>query len=239
MEIEADQLSPGQQIAGLQRCPHTLTYALFYVCAEQGHGFRVIRDLQATGFQQDQHRYGYVGAISSQPASGQLLKKNPLYAADLNAPTADLSSLYKAIFIPGGYALYYNTELVPEPPTTIEGLTAICDELTDIENCWAVPGGGDAADPYHNFSFISALGGYIFGFDPGTGYDTTDIGLDNEGAVSKSDLNYDGGVSDVWSNRLVVQADSAGQLLTNLLMKSETPPPESARRARRQRPWRV
>ena len=46
-----------------------------------------------------------------------------------------------------------------------------------------------------------------------TAYGCADgLPLDSSGAVSKSDLNYDGGVSDVWSNRLIVQADSAGEI---------------------------
>ncbi len=83
-------------------------------------------------------------------------------------------------------ALYYNPELVPEPPASVEELTAICDELGDaIENCWAAPGGGDGPDAYHSYPFVSALGGYIFGTDPATGaLDPTDVGLDNEGAVA-------------------------------------------------------
>jgi arabinogalactan oligomer/maltooligosaccharide transport system substrate-binding protein len=81
-------------------------------------------------------------------------------------------------------ALFYNTELVPEPPSTLEDLTAICDELNEIDNCWAIPGGGDDADAYANYPFVSALGGYIFAFDPQTGYDTADVGLDSEGAIA-------------------------------------------------------
>ena len=93
-------------------------------------------------------------------------------------------SLYALPYQSEAVALYYNTDLVPTAPTTIEELTAMCDELSDIENCWAIPGGGDGADPYHNYSFVSAQGGYIFAFDPGTGYDVTDIGLDTEGAIA-------------------------------------------------------
>jgi maltose-binding protein MalE len=81
-------------------------------------------------------------------------------------------------------ALFYNTDLVPEPPTTLDELTAICDALEGIDNCWAIPGGGDGADAYHNYPFVSAEGGYIFAFDPETGYDTTDVGLDSEGAIA-------------------------------------------------------
>lgn len=46
-----------------------------------------------------------------------------------------------------------------------------------------------------------------------TAYGCADgLPLDGVGAVSKSDLNYDGGVARVWSNRLIVQADSAGEI---------------------------
>jgi maltose/maltodextrin transport system substrate-binding protein len=82
-------------------------------------------------------------------------------------------------------ALFYNADLVPEPPTTVAELTAICDELGEtIENCWGVQGGGVAADAFHNFPFVSVKGGYIFGFDPETGFDTTDVGIDSEGAIA-------------------------------------------------------
>lgn len=82
-------------------------------------------------------------------------------------------------------ALYYNADLVETPPATVEELTASCDELGDaISNCWGVQGGGSAADAYHNFPFVSVFGGYIFGFDPETGFDTTDIGLNSEGAIA-------------------------------------------------------
>jgi arabinogalactan oligomer / maltooligosaccharide transport system substrate-binding protein len=39
-----------------------------------------------------------------------------------------------------------------------------------------IPGGGDAGDAYHNYPFVSALGGYIFAYDPATGYDTSGRG---------------------------------------------------------------
>jgi maltose-binding protein MalE len=82
-------------------------------------------------------------------------------------------------------ALYYNADLVTTPPTTVEELTAICDELGDtIENCWGIQGGGAGGDAYHNFPFVSVLGGYIFGFSPDTGFDVSDIGLASEGAIA-------------------------------------------------------
>jgi arabinogalactan oligomer / maltooligosaccharide transport system substrate-binding protein len=81
-------------------------------------------------------------------------------------------------------AMYYNADLVPEPPTTFEEVASICDELGDqITECFVAPGGGDAGDAYHMFPFVSAKGGYIFAYDQATGYDPTDVGIDSPEAV--------------------------------------------------------
>ena len=93
-------------------------------------------------------------------------------------------SLYAVPYATEAIAFYYNTDLVPEAPATFEELAGICAGLEGIENCVGVPGGGDAPDAYHNYPFVSALGGYIFGYDPASGYDTTDVGLDSEGAIA-------------------------------------------------------
>ncbi|MCM1388384.1 MAG: maltose ABC transporter substrate-binding protein [Bacillus sp. (in: Bacteria)] len=71
-------------------------------------------------------------------------------------------------------ALFYNTELVKEVPATWEEL---------VEQ--AVQNGGvqfDATSIYYDLGFVRACGGYIFQYQNGA-YDTTDIGLANEGAV--------------------------------------------------------
>lgn len=102
----------------------------------------------------------------------------------LNALTVD-GTLYALPYAAENVTLYYNTELVDTPPATVEELTAACDALGDaIENCWGITGGGTLPDAYHNFGFVSAGGGYIFGFSPETGFDVDDIGLDSEGAIS-------------------------------------------------------
>ena len=80
-------------------------------------------------------------------------------------------------------AMFYNVDLVPEPPATMEEVQAACEGLEGIENCIGVPGAGDGPDFYHNVWFITAPGGYVFAYDPETGYDTSDIGLDSEGAI--------------------------------------------------------
>ena len=85
-------------------------------------------------------------------------------------------------------AMYVNLDLVPEPPTSIEEIAELCPTLDGIENCIGVPGGGDGGDLYHNIWLITAQGGYIFGYDAATGYDTTDVGLDSEGAVAGAEV---------------------------------------------------
>lgn len=94
-------------------------------------------------------------------------------------------NLYAMPYAIEAIALFYNADLVTTPPTTVEELKAICDELGDaITNCWGIQGGGAASDAFHNFPFVAANGGYIFGFDPATGFDVTDVGLDSEGAIA-------------------------------------------------------
>jgi maltose-binding protein MalE len=96
-------------------------------------------------------------------------------------------SLYSVPYATEAIALYYNPELVPEPPTTFAEMTAICDELGDaIDNCLGIPGGADnvPAAAYNHYPWVSVLGGYIFAFDPATGYDISDVGLDSEEAIA-------------------------------------------------------
>jgi arabinogalactan oligomer/maltooligosaccharide transport system substrate-binding protein len=92
---------------------------------------------------------------------------------------------YGLPYVTEAVALYYNTDLAPEAPKTLAELTAACDAAGDaVENCLGVPGGNDAGDAYHHHPFLSALGGYIFGYDPATGFDVEDIGLGNDGAIA-------------------------------------------------------
>jgi len=110
-------------------------------------------------------------------------KADQLTEPSLDALTSG-GTAYALPYAAENIALYYNADLVDTPPATVEDLTAICDGLPDIENCWGITGGGAAPDAYHNFPFVSAEGGYIFGFSPETGFDVADVGLDSEGAIA-------------------------------------------------------
>lgn len=133
--------------------------------------------------------------IGAHDWTGQLAVSGVAAPIDLGSKAGDFEpvsldafsyagDLYAVPYATEAIALYYNTDLVPEAPATFEEIADICAALDGIENCVGVPGGGDAPDAYHNYPFVSAMGGYIFAYDSATGYDPADIGLDSEGAIA-------------------------------------------------------
>lgn len=129
--------------------------------------------------------------------TGELAANGVIAPVDLGANADDFfqvgidgfsyeGQLYAVPMATETIAMYVNNDLVPaeEVPTAIEDLGAVCEGLEGIENCLGVPGGGDGGDLYHMMWFLTANGGYIFGYDPATGYDTTDIGLASEGSIA-------------------------------------------------------
>lgn len=78
--------------------------------------------------------------------------------------------------------LYYNKEIISEEelPTTLEGWYDLSKELTNGDN-YGLLALWDQI--YYAQSLISGYGGYIFGQDADGNYDTTDLGLNNDGAV--------------------------------------------------------
>lgn len=71
-------------------------------------------------------------------------------------------------------ALFYNTELVSKVPSTWEELVEQATQNGGVQF--------DATSIYYDLGFVRACGGYIFQYKDGA-YDTSDIGLANEGAV--------------------------------------------------------
>lgn len=78
------------------------------------------------------------------------------------------------------YVLFYNKSLVPEAPETMEELTEISRDLTDGNTYGFLI---NATDFYFTYPFLTGLGGYVFDQDEDGVYDTTDIGLNADGAV--------------------------------------------------------
>lgn len=109
-------------------------------------------------------------------------KAEDFTSASRNALTFD-GTLYGLPYAVEAVALYYNTDLAPEAPATMEEAAAACADMADITNCVGIPGGGDGTDAYHMYPFVSAAGGYIFAATDGV-YDPTDVGLDSAGAIA-------------------------------------------------------
>lgn len=94
-------------------------------------------------------------------------------------------TLYGMPYALENVALAYNTELVPEAPTTWEEVAETCRELGDeIELCVALPQG----DAYHFFPIQTAFGGYVFGQDEAGNYDPSDVGIGAEGSVAAAEF---------------------------------------------------
>jgi len=95
--------------------------------------------------------------------------------------------LYGLPYATESVALFYNKDLVPEPPATFEELITIAKGLTNREK-------GEYGfliqmpDPYHTFPLLSATGGYIFGENPDGTTNPLDIGLASEGAICGANL---------------------------------------------------
>jgi len=103
---------------------------------------------------------------------------------------------------------------------TDTGVTAIANQRTDTRESYP---NGISAGNYLRVNVAEAVGGKtVFGqlavaevTDGGfvTAYGCADdIPLDSQGNINKADLNYDGAVTPVTSNRLIVKADNNGDI---------------------------
>ncbi|WP_017473266.1 sugar ABC transporter substrate-binding protein [Amphibacillus jilinensis] len=83
------------------------------------------------------------------------------------------------------YGIFYNKDIIDEPQT-IDDLLVALDEHTDpSQDQFGFLMKPD--DIYFAYPFFRTHGSYIFGGEPGD-YDTTDIGLNNEGAIEGGEL---------------------------------------------------
>ncbi|UCZ52017.1 extracellular solute-binding protein [Bacillus shivajii] len=78
------------------------------------------------------------------------------------------------------YGLFYNTDLVPEAPETMDELMDIAHDLTDGSTYGFLM---EATNFYFTYPFLTGPGGYVFDQGADGVYDTSDIGLNSEGAV--------------------------------------------------------
>jgi maltose-binding protein MalE len=79
-------------------------------------------------------------------------------------------------------ALYYNKDLVPNPPKTWDELKSIAKKLQDdkkVEQGYVL----QENDPCHFYPIMSGFGGYIFGKDASGALNPKDVGLDTPGGL--------------------------------------------------------
>ncbi len=105
-----------------------------------------------------------------------------LYRVALDAFTFE-GDVFAMPFVIEAVGLFYNKDLVREPPADFDALRTTCDDLgypkEDGVPCLAIPAG----EPLHQLPFLTGFGGYLFGFENGA-YDLTDVGLDSPGAIA-------------------------------------------------------
>mgnify|MGYP001264493141 CR=1 FL=1 len=105
----------------------------------------------------------------------------------LEAFTFTDGNLYGMPYATENLGLFYNTELVPEPPTTWDELLEIGRSLQDeglIQYVMMICG-----DPgYNGYPIWDAFGGYVFGQNEDGTLNVDDIGLDSEGHIAGVDL---------------------------------------------------
>jgi maltose-binding protein MalE len=90
--------------------------------------------------------------------------------------------LYCLPYATENMGFFYNTDLVPTPPATMEELVSIGEALKaegKVDYIMAVAGG-----TYDIYPIYSALGGYIFGKDASGNWDPQDVGIDSPGMIA-------------------------------------------------------
>ena len=125
---------------------------------------------------------------------GELYAGGLISAIDLGDRTSEFAPAAIQAFTYGGdlygmpvntenVALFINTDLVPECPTTWTEVHDISAELhtADAEQYGFVRMEGD---PYHFYPIQTAFGGYIFGRDEAGSYDPTDVGVGDPGSLA-------------------------------------------------------
>jgi maltose/maltodextrin transport system substrate-binding protein/arabinogalactan oligomer/maltooligosaccharide transport system substrate-binding protein len=110
-------------------------------------------------------------------------KRDAFVESTLEAFTYTDGNLYGLPYASENLGFFYNTDLVPEPPTTWE-------EVLEIGRTLKAEGKADyafavATGPLYNALPIqTAFGGYVFGVDDKGAWNPNDVGLDSEGQIA-------------------------------------------------------
>ncbi|CAH1217482.1 Cyclodextrin-binding protein [Paenibacillus plantiphilus] len=109
------------------------------------------------------------------------------YSEDTIKAVTQQGKIYNLPMVVETAVLYYNKELIPEAPETWADL----EKFSDSFNNAAQKKYGfilDGINFYYANMFLQGNGSYVFGYDETNGYDASDIGLNNEGAIQGAKL---------------------------------------------------
>ena len=110
-------------------------------------------------------------------------KQDEFVESNLEAFTYTDGNLYGLPYASESLGFFYNTDLVPEPPTTWDEVLEIGRTLKadgQVDYAFAV-----ATGPLYNALPVqTAFGGYIFGVDENGAWNPDDVGLDSEGEIA-------------------------------------------------------
>ena len=115
----------------------------------------------------------YVNADLADEVSNDLFKESDFSEAAVKASYV-AGKKYALPLSVETTALFYNTDLVSEVPSTWEELVEQASKKGGVQF--------DATSIYYDLGFVRACGGYIFNYKDGA-YDVSDIGLANDGAI--------------------------------------------------------
>ena len=109
-------------------------------------------------------------------------KRDEFVESTLDAFTYTDGNLYGLPYASENLGFFYNTELVPEPPTTWDEVLEIGRTLKEegtVQYAFAVATGPG----YNALPVQTAFGGYVFGVDENGAWNPDDVGLDSEGMI--------------------------------------------------------
>jgi maltose-binding protein MalE len=123
----------------------------------------------------------------SMVASGLLAPLDLGDKAEMFVPSTLAAATYDGVLYGMPYAtenlgFFYNTDLVPEPPTTWDEVLEIGRAL--IEDGSVTFGMGVSGTTYDLYPLMTAHGGYIFGRDDAGNWNPEDLGVDSDGMIA-------------------------------------------------------
>jgi arabinogalactan oligomer/maltooligosaccharide transport system substrate-binding protein len=136
--------------------------------------------------------------------------KNDYSKTAINAVTYD-GEIYGAPMVVETYGLFYNKDLVPQAPKTMDELMNIAKEKTNAsQDKYGFL--MEATNFYFVYPFFAGYGGYVFHNADGK-YDTSDVGLANDGAVKGAQLIQS------WFKNGYIPKEITGDVMNGLFTK--------------------